>query len=341
MIFRAAALLLGLLVAATADGDATPAGNDQRRRQPHDIRGNSKLAKKQQRQPRGSRALKRGGAKGGKATRDVLPEDPPEGPAMGFIPTLGGRVCTTDLAVPPQCDQGWVGYVDGEAYGTCGDDCCVGDNACAGLTGYVCKDGSCSGRDSCTGTNVGYIGGYRSIEAKSYGPSCVGEGACALAKGKVIEGGSCAQYAPYIPFTEDPNDRYTKRWWSAQKMCIYAEVDEIQNGSCQGPYACQQAVGPTISSSCRGYASCSGIGKDYDDFNLIQESCNDVCACQIELYGADTNPSDKFRQPRPDMLCECNDPFECRAGNREFYFPACCSAARETGNDALADSAGC
>ena len=249
----------------------------------------------------------------------------------GPILRVDAEVCTTDFKLPPTCTQGWVRYENGipQDGGNCGSGCCIGEEACEGFTGSVCKDGSCNGTSSCASANVEYIGGYRT-GLTSNRPSCVGYLACAQAKGRdgrrgqAIEGGSCTQYEPYEDLPGPSG------FWDYGLMCIYAEVDIIQNESCQGPLSCQSTQGTIISDSCRGFASCGGTG-NFDKFDVIQQSCNDICACQIEM-SAGVSGGDPSKRPRPDVFCDCNSPFECWGQTREQgYFNSCCYAARASG----------
>lgn len=294
----------------------------------------------------GRRSLKSGkGEKSGKGNQLFAPEAPPEdnGP-FGALPPQAPEVFITDLKTPPTCGEGWVRYENGIPQGgdSCSGECCVGDRACDGFTGHVCKDGSCDGEGSCSDATVDYIGGYRSLDAALNGPSCIGRDSCLKTKGKIIEGGSCAGYPPYDSFD---SSQALKDWWGPRQVCTFAEVDEIQNGACQGPSACQSTTGAIISDACKGYAACSGVGEK-DAFDIIQQSCDGVCACQIEIQPGCRGRFENSLQSRPDMFADCNGLFECRSPDATdpdtfCFYSTCCYAARKTGGEAAATSVGC
>lgn len=342
--YAAALIFFAVAASAAHNGDAVRRRRDK---QATSLGGTGKIPK-QGDVDLGLRSLKSGKAeKSGKGGQSLLPEAPPDDDTEVILPPQAGEVCTTDLKLPPLCAEGWVRYEngipqDGNSCNSIARECCIGDGACEGFTGHVCKDGSCDGEQSCYEAKVDYIGGYRTLDAALNGPSCIGQDTCLKARGRVIEGGSCAGYPPYSSFD---SSQALKDWWGPRRVCMFAEVEEIQNGACQGPYACQSTTGNIISDSCKGYAACGGVGEK-DGFNIIQQSCDGVCACQVEIQPGCLGRFENSLQSRPNMFCDCNGLFECRSPGATdpdnfCFYSTCCYAARKTGGEDAAAAAGC
>ena len=237
----------------------------------------------------------------------------PESPHvdMGIIHhDKAGRAATecTDYVI---CNDGFEVITDGPCELACqGQDgeqlCCDGDEACAGFTGQVCKDGySCIGDSSCENANIesvvngcyDYMACYAAI-ITSVVDGCHGNYSCT---GAAYFGGSIIEIV---------DSCYgTKACMAAAAGYCYENNDEcdytlpggsigIIHGSCVGDYSCYYAAHikgsvDEIMNSCHGHSACESIavgahggGEVYYESSIgtIDGSCIGNFSCQYASY---------------------------------------------------------
>lgn len=198
----------------------------------------------------------------------------------------------------------------------CGEDCCVGENACESFTGNVCKDAkSCIGIKACYNANVEEIVS-----------GCNGESACGYAGfdgfvGSIYE--SCTDFKSCFAAAYYGNITSIVNSCEENNACSYAAAGYKEDGiiggvigeitdSCIGESACYRAayndgkIESIISScieddacsyaassngtievledSCVGYYSCSSASAYDGLIGNIRESCIGRSACEYAAY---------------------------------------------------------
>jgi hypothetical protein len=167
-----------------------------------------------------------------------------------------------------------------------GAACCYGNTACVGFTGKVCKDGSCSGYQACTGAKIPTVVN-----------SCIGKNACREA----------GQYDGAIT---QIIDSCKNGYGACTYICArYGSIGSI-TGSCTGDYACYEMatqfgkVG-NLFNSCKGARSCINVGQEFGIVGSITGSCNYSDGCGY--LGA-------FGGKVVDVINSCTNTFACFKG---------------------------
>ncbi len=176
-------------------------------------------------------------------------------------------------------------------FGACdnGNDCCDGGggiDACGGFTGKVCKDGSCSGYQACTGAKIPTVVN-----------SCKGTNACRSAG---FYGGAIIEIIDSCYGSE------ACRYVGA----LFGSIGSI-TGSCIYDFACHGMateygkVGNLLN-SCKGYDICHYVGSTFGIVGSITDSCNNYSSACINL-GA-------FGGKVGDVIKSCTNAFACYEG---------------------------
>jgi hypothetical protein len=201
-------------------------------------------------------------------------------PARSLLLLTTATLLTARTSVAQQCSTTMVDCLNGLVRGSfttcaaaCGSDCCVGNNACSGFTGKLCKDGSCTGAWACTFASIPSVvnsckGNYACYNTGYYGyvgtisTSCHGIDACCYLgtygdAGNVMD--SCTSYQ------------------ACDSVAYKGYIGHLTSSCKNANYACKGAGSPT-----------NGTGTiPYD----LQNCCNDGDSICIEA-NKDTLPTD-------------------------------------------------
>lgn len=178
------------------------------------------------------------------------------------------------LSTNQQCKAGYIdchyGAVRDDISGTscftaCGGNCCVGNYACDGFSGRVCKDGSCSSHNACAAATIPLVVN-----------SCKGERACMHAGG---EGGVVLSI---VNSCNGLDSCQSLAWFNG-------EVGDVQD-SCNGKESCHLAAGfggliGSVKKSCNAeYQACKQMGFSAGKVGDLDDSCNAEGACLLAAF---------------------------------------------------------
>jgi hypothetical protein len=208
----------------------------------------------------------------------------------GYVDCVNGFVSgTTTPCAAADCVSGFIRNTTTPCAAACNGNCCVGTSACDGLTGKVCKDGSCNATGACLRANLSFVVN-----------SCKGTNACRFAGsnkgtadgmvGGIVNSctglGSCSFLGGDGGVVGKIQDSCTQNY-SCFNTGYQGTVGNIQQ-SCNSTYSCFDAgsyagsIG-NITSSCIANKSCFKAGKLAASAisSSLKDCCNTAEACDF------------------------------------------------------------